>query len=236
MGAFTDQEVVRYNGGRASVLLAVIVLPTEDGGPSTGRLQLPVKVTAGDGVTAGANAEMNVAGPSGTSRTFRMLTGTANRWQVRASTTAESGADAGSNLQIVASADNGNQIDIPITIVRAAGGAITFARPVTFTAAVTLAGLVTAYVAKAFADTGYTVLATDVTVNWNTAGGACSCVLPTAVGCAGQIFNIRKGTTDANAVTISTTGGETIDGAATLVLGIRSNAQIQSDGANWMIL
>jgi hypothetical protein len=66
-----------------------------------------------------------VNGAASTLRSLILQSGAQNRWSVRANTTAESGSDAGSNLQIAAWDDPGTTvIDFPIAIVRAAGGAV----------------------------------------------------------------------------------------------------------------
>lgn len=59
-------------------------------------------------------------------------TGAGNRWFLQKGQTAESGSNAGSELQIVARTDAGAFLDIPVTITRAAGGPVTIARPVAF--------------------------------------------------------------------------------------------------------
>jgi hypothetical protein len=59
-----------------------------------------------------------------------MQTAGVNRWFFICSNTAEGGADAGSNLSVVAYTDAGSIVDTPISITRSAGGAINLARPV----------------------------------------------------------------------------------------------------------
>ena len=57
-----------------------------------------------------------------------------NRWGVDLGTTAsESGSDAGSDFAIIAYTDAGAFIDVPVNIVRVAGGAISLQRPITLT-------------------------------------------------------------------------------------------------------
>jgi len=61
--------------------------------------------------------------------------------------------------------------------------------------------------------------------------------LPTAVGNAGRLFDIKKVGGDANQVTIDGDGTETIDGSITTAL-VSNNELIQviSDNANWRVL
>jgi hypothetical protein len=83
--------------------------------------------------TGGADFSFcRVNGLAGTYRGFSMRTGVLARWFVSANSTAEAGADAGSDFAIRAYNDAGGAIDFPLIIIRAAGGVITFAvaRPV----------------------------------------------------------------------------------------------------------
>lgn len=70
---------------------------------------------------------------AGYNRDFMWQTGTTLRWVLRCTATAESGSDAGSNLQLIAGDDAGAVIDTPLSIVRAAGGAMTIVRPISLT-------------------------------------------------------------------------------------------------------
>jgi len=86
--------------------------------------------------------------------------------------------------------------------------------------------------------TPVTVATTDATVVCKlTVPGAVSVTLPTGV--TKQIFVITDGTGDAatNAITVSTTGGQTINGSATYVLNVnRGGVMLQFDGTEWRIL
>lgn len=69
--------------------------------------------------------------------------------------------------------------------------------------------------------------------------GGYTVTLPTAVGITGRIYNIKKSVIGAGtAITVATTGGQTIDGVATQVLpsGSLNSITVQSDGANWIII
>lgn len=89
-------------------------------------------LTVGDGVTA-TSFFVVINGAAGQGRTALMRTNGVNRWQLGAVNDAESGLDAGSTFEILAFNDAGSQIDIPVTIARAAGGVMTLARPVSIT-------------------------------------------------------------------------------------------------------
>jgi hypothetical protein len=90
------------------------------------------------------------------------------------------------------------------------------------------------YVAK----TGtYTIGANDHTVDCT--ANTFTVTLPTAVGITGRIYNIKN--SGAGVITVDGAGTETIDGALTVTVpagstGNKPNLQIQSTGANWIIL
>lgn len=75
------------------------------------------------------------------------------------------------------------------------------------------------------------------TVAVDTTGGNRTITLPTAVGIAGRLYTVKRITGGTNTLTIATTGGQTIDGDASLLLPTHwSLARLQSDGANWLIV
>lgn len=80
--------------------------------------------------------------------------GTALRWQWSKASTSEVGANAGSEMNLSAFTDLGAFIDTPISVLRASGGAITFARPLTLsgTNALTVGGNFSFNGAGAFGD------------------------------------------------------------------------------------
>jgi hypothetical protein len=75
------------------------------------------------GIGAG-NIDVFISGPAAQTRGLNFATAGTNRWGIYATETAETGADAGSNFRIRARTDAGVFLDDPITIVRAATGAI----------------------------------------------------------------------------------------------------------------
>lgn len=84
--------------------------------------------------------------------------------------------------------------------------------------------------------TAYTVAReTFIPCDANTVG-AFAVTLPTAVGIPGRIYVIKKVDASANAITVTSAGAETIDGAATVVLNAQWQVvRVVSDGANWLI-
>ena len=67
--------------------------------------------------------------------------------------------------------------------------------------------------------------------------GGITDVLPTAIGHAGQGFLVKKVDAGAGAVTIATTGGQTIDGLSTYVLTNQYQyVWVESDGANFQVI
>lgn len=83
------------------------------------------------GLAAGA-AETGIVirAAAGQNRFFYLSSGSTQRWQIGATSVAESGSNAGSPFVIRALDDAGSVIDTPVTITRAAGGSISLARDV----------------------------------------------------------------------------------------------------------
>lgn len=92
-------------------------------------------------------------------------------------------------------------------------------------------------VTKAFADTGYTASSTDFSIMWNAVGGACVQNLPAATG-TGRVLEIKKVDASANLVTVTTNGGELLDGFTTQTLTAQWEAITIQDTASgvWHIL
>ncbi len=95
------------------------------------------------GGTIKAGFAVSVTGAAATSRDILLQTASVNRWAIRADSSAEAGANAGSAFSINARDDAGAGIDAPLTIVRAAGGAMTIVRPITATSTLAVTGLIT---------------------------------------------------------------------------------------------
>ncbi len=86
--------------------------------------------------SSATGAAIIIDGAAGTDRQLRFDTALGNRWLLRCSSAAESGANAGSGFILSAYADDGTSlIDSPISCLRVAGGALTLTRPVSCTAA-----------------------------------------------------------------------------------------------------
>ena len=76
-----------------------------------------------------------------------------------------------------------------------------------------------------------TLLSTDYTAN---VLSAATITLPTAVGIAGRIYNIKNSST--GTVTVATFGGQTIDGGTLTLTTQYQSVTVQSDGTNWIII
>ncbi len=91
----------------------------------------------------------------------------------------------------------------------------------------------TAYVAKT---ANYTATASDSTIECT--ANTFTVTLPTAVGITGRIYNISN--TGAGTITIGTTSSQTFVNVAgtptTLTLAAVGSYQVQSNGANWLVL
>jgi hypothetical protein len=76
----------------------------------------------------------------------------------------------------------------------------------------------------------------DYYVRGNATSAAFQITLGTAVGGTGREVHIKRTNSGANAVTVGTTSSQTIDGAATYVLGQQwESVSVVSDGANWFV-
>ena len=92
-------------------------------------------------------------------------------------------------------------------------------------------------VAKAVADSPYTVPGWGYRVDVAATGGAVTVVLPTAVGYDGALIEVRKTDSSANAVTVDGSAAQTINGAATLVIYSQYDSySFRSDGTNVVIV
>ncbi len=82
----------------------------------------------------------------------------------------------------------------------------------------------------------YNIQDSDGIITANASSGGLNFTLPSAVGMAGRQFTIKKVDSSANAVTLSTTASQTIDGSATAQLGSQwQYLTVTSDGSNWII-
>lgn len=83
----------------------------------------------------------------------------------------------------------------------------------------------------------YTALTTDTTIMANASAAAYTVTLPTAVGIAGKIYNIKKTDSSANAVTVGTTSSQNIEGSTTYSLSVQYKyVDVISDGTQWWVI
>lgn len=78
---------------------------------------------------------------------------------------------------------------------------------------------------------GYSILATDYAIELT--ANTATFTLPTAVGRLGQPFLAAN--SGAGVLTLSTSGGQTINGASTISIPQNASFQVTSNGANWII-
>jgi hypothetical protein len=81
----------------------------------------------------------------------------------------------------------------------------------------------------------YTLTSSDDVVLADASGGDFTLTLPTAVGKDGKLFFV-KNINALGTVTVATTGGQTIDGDASLAMTFPNAVTLVSDNANWYIL
>jgi len=87
------------------------------------------------------------------------------------------------------------------------------------------------------AQTGnYTATVYDQTVLGNATSGAITITLPAVANVTGMVYIIKKTDASANAVTVATTGAETIDGETTIALNRYDSLAVVSDGSNWSVI
>lgn len=117
-----------------------------------------------------------------------------------------------------------------------AGPSLTLSGTLAVTGKSTVTGLATGLATKT---TDYTATSTDHKILVDTRTGPISITLPTAVSISGTEYLIKDkfGSAATNPITILTTSGQTIDGAASYVIGNNyQSITVVSDGANWYIL
>lgn len=90
-------------------------------------------------------------------------------------------------------------------------------------------GQVLPYVAKTAT---YAVGVNDYVIE--ATSGTFTVTLPTAIGITGRIYVVKN--TGAGTITVATTGGQTIDGGATVSLTQNLFTMVQSNGANWIVI
>jgi hypothetical protein len=80
----------------------------------------------------------------------------------------------------------------------------------------------------------YTLTAGDHTVLVDCSGGNVTITLPTAVGCPGRMYIVKRTDTSANSANIDANGSEQIEGSTSLVgVAARGSIVLQSDNSGW---
>jgi len=92
-------------------------------------------------------------------------------------------------------------------------------------------------VLKVFADSPYSVAASDTIIFCNATGGNMTVTLPSAASHTGRNLTVKRTNTTANTVTVGSAAG-TIDGAASYIIpgGTLNSITVVSDGTNWYII
>lgn len=85
-----------------------------------------------------------------------------------------------------------------------------------------------------FKQQDYTLTTDDYTVLVNCSGGNVTITLPTAVGCAGRLYVIKRVDSSVNSVNIDAHGSEQIEGSTSLVgVAAGGSLTLQSDNSGW---
>ncbi len=149
-GGLQDSSSLTWDG----TTFAVTGLATVSGTLTvTGQGIFSTGATFGSDAAAGVSFTVNAA--AGAERSFWFRTANVTRWKFYCDSTAEAGADAGSNLALAARSDAGTLIGNVLTVVRAAGGAMTLSRPIVLGSTLQLGN---AYIATPQVSTGYVTL------------------------------------------------------------------------------
>lgn len=83
----------------------------------------------------------------------------------------------------------------------------------------------------------YTVTPRDSTLLVNATGGSITILLPACSGCTGRMYVIKRIDSSGNSISVTSDGGELIDGSATYSLTtIYQKIKVQTNGANWWII
>ena len=106
-------DIEHVTAGISTVGIADVVLANKTS--STDRTVVVVPSVAA------TDSNMAIDGPAGNNRSLLFRTGQSFRWIIRASAGAESGSNAGSDLEILARTDAGGTGSTPLTIVRSTG-------------------------------------------------------------------------------------------------------------------
>lgn len=113
-----NNEIMARNNGAASAL----ALNADGGDVLVGTNQAGKALFKVGSSSVGATTEIRINGPSGvTQRDLSFTTGDVGRWSIRADSTSESGANAGSDLQIIPRTDAGVALPTAMYIRRANG-------------------------------------------------------------------------------------------------------------------
>ena len=82
----------------------------------------------------------------------------------------------------------------------------------------------------------YMATSADCVILYDASGGNGTVALPTAVGIAGRVYQVKKADSSGYTVTVDGYGAETIDGATTQTLSAQYNAiSIVSNGTAWYV-
>ena len=85
-----------------------------------------------------------------------------------------------------------------------------------------------------FKQQDYTLTDSDHTVLVNCSGGNVTITLPTAVGCAGRLYVVKRVDSSVNSVNIDAHGSEQIEGSTSLVgVAAGGSLTLQSDNSGW---
>ena len=223
VGTFTVDAQGRLTAA-ANVAISISVANVSGAVPNT------VNVIAGTGLSGGGNLASNVtvslantavtAGSYGSTTQVAQITIDAQGRITAAANVAVSGGGGGT----------GNVVSNVVTIT--VGDNISW----TNSTSVVLSWINNSSSVVTWTNTVYSVTNNNATILVNHPLSPFSVVLPSASTVVGQQYQIKKIDSSANAVTVSTTSSQTIDGNLTYSLAtIYKSVTLQSDGSNYYI-
>jgi hypothetical protein len=125
------------NGGHVAVINATASTSTSTGAlVVSGGVGVAKTINVAEGITIGTSSiygvNVKLNSQSGEEKTFLFQSVGVNRWGFGVEASLEFGSNSGSDFHLVSYSDAGVIIDVPIRLVRSAGGAFTLSRPAVF--------------------------------------------------------------------------------------------------------
>lgn len=216
--AGSDLQIQAFDDNGVFIDAPISAARASTGSVNINRRQL---IVGSSSLTATATIDLRAA--AGQHKDLQFLSGSLSRWRARCNNTAESGSDAGSDLQFIAYDDAGTQIDVPLSITRAASGQIQAARQLRTTKGRIVQ---TRSITSAGTTTGLDSTDDFVVVT----GSSTHTITLMACGTGRRLFIKNRST---GTVTVNRLGSDTIDGGTTFNLTAGQGTTMVGNGTDW---